>query len=103
MRNATKHLGTIDNASYGSQEAADLDPNWERIEAVVDSGACNHVCPKTIATSFRILETEASKKGAFFTGADGSKMQNLGCKDITAVTDTNSATSLRIQIAENVN
>ena len=29
-------------------------------------------------------------------------MQNLGCKDIRAVTDTNSATSLRIQIAENV-
>jgi hypothetical protein len=60
---------------------------WESVQVIVDSGACNHVGPLELGKDFPLLETNASRDGQCFSGADGSKMRNLGCKDIFATTD----------------
>ena len=55
---------------------------WEAVQVIVDSGACNHVGPPELGKDSPLLETNASRDGQCFSGADGSKMRNLGCKDI---------------------
>ena len=66
-----RHMNT-NNYSGGHRNAS------EEIEAVVDTGANNHVGPANVAPRFPVMETQASLSGDYFTGADGSKMRNLG-------------------------
>ena len=76
--------------------------SWEKIEGLVDSGVSNHVGPASVAPRFPIQETQASLSGDYFTGADGSKMRNLGCKDLLATTDTHGQIKTRAQVASTV-
>lgn len=75
---------------------------WEGVHCIVDSGACNHVGPPELGKDFPLQETNASRDGQCFMGADGSKMRNLGCKDIFATTDFGEQLGARVQIAEKV-
>lgn len=75
---------------------------WERIEAVVDSGASNHVVPAQVGKKYPIQETKASLNDDYFSGADGSKMRNLDCKDICALTRNHNKIKARVQVAANV-
>ena len=94
------------DALVGSFEVHSADseptPGWQRVSAIVDSGACNHVGPITLGKQFPLLEAAASRDGQHFSGADGSKMRNLGCKDIEASTDNGDWLGARIQIADKV-
>jgi hypothetical protein len=75
---------------------------WERLEAMIDSGACDHVCPPEFASKFPIQETQASKAGKCFISANGGKIRNLGRKDITGYCVTGQMTELKLQVAENL-
>ena len=49
-----------------------------------------------------IQETEASKAGKCFVGADGGKLPNLGRKDITGYCITGQRTEMKLQVAEHL-
>ena len=67
---------------------------------MVDSGACDHVCPPDFAPLSPIQETVASRAGKNFVGANGSKIRNLGRKDVTACTITGQKTLFKVQVAD---
>ena len=47
---------------------------WELIEVTVDSGACDWVANRNVATAFKITPTEASKAGVWYRSACGTKI-----------------------------
>ena len=63
-------------------------------------GACEHVCPSSVAPDVAIQETAASKAGVHFCGADGGRMRNLGCQSWTAFTDAGTKTNIKVQVAD---
>ena len=69
---------------------------------MIDSGACDHVCPPEFAANFAVQETQASKAGKCFLSANGGKIRNLGRKDITGYCVTGQKTELKFQVAENL-
>ena len=99
-----KESGIVNNvnAQRESCESYTSKQKWEKIEATVDSGASNHVSPANVGKQFPIQETQASANGECFSAAEGSKMRNLGCKDICAVTDTHNKIKTRVQVVENI-
>ena len=48
---------------------------WSRADCVLDSGAADSVCPRTMAPQFPIQDTEASRNGVYYTAADGENQQ----------------------------
>ena len=52
------------------------DIEWELIEIIVDSGACDWVASKRTATKFRINSTDASLAGVRYGSACGAKIYN---------------------------
>ena len=59
---------------------------WEKITAVVDSGAARSVMPKEMLTHLAVRETSESRGGECFKAAGGAEIPNLGVKKVTAVT-----------------
>ena len=79
------------------------DRAWKRFEATIDSGACEHVCPNSVAPGFAIQGRAASKAGVHFCGADGGRMQNLGRQSWTAFIESGTKTSIKAQVADRIN
>ena len=77
----------------------DLNGMWERVTMTADTGAVNHVVMPTVAPHVKLQDTPASLAGASFTGAEGSKMPNLGQKDVTGVTAEGLSVEMSWQVA----
>ena len=63
------------------------DDEWETVEVSVDSGAVVTVGPRGKCTGYPLEETEASRKGQHFYGANGSKIKNYGMRRVKGVTE----------------
>ena len=92
--------------TYGEQQILEYtnssSQSWKKFEATIDSGACEHVYPKTAAPGCPIMETAASKAGIHFSGADGGRMRNLGCQTWEAYNDVGIQTNIKVQVADGI-
>ena len=54
------------------------DAGWTKVQVVMDSGAAESVCPKSMAPHIPIRDSAAMLAGVFYTAANGGKIFNLG-------------------------
>ena len=97
------YLGTCDAADDACQPcyALPYDSSFgEPITVIVDSGACDHVGPPSVYPHLPVQETLASKNQRYFQAANGSRITNLGCKDIQAWTEFDDPIKMRMQVGE---
>ena len=73
---------------------------WGTVEVSVDSGAVVTVGPKEKCTGYPLEETEASRKGQPFYGANGSKIKNYGMRRVKGVTEEGHGATLPMQAAD---
>ena len=66
----------------------------------LDSGSIDHVMHKDVARHCGIRETEYSRKGAYYEGANGSRILNRGERDIRSVTDDYKGVNMTFQVAD---
>ena len=77
----------------------EINAEWEKVTMTADTGAVNHVVTTATVPHLKLKETAASKSGASFTGAEGSKLPNLGEKDIHGFTNEGLAVDMTWQVA----
>eukprot|EP00973_Karenia_brevis_P096202 12431137-Karenia_brevis.AAC.1 len=73
-------------------------PKWEILSVTVDSGAADSVIPEDRCTQYEAVDTQKSLAGASYSGADGSKIPNLGERTINAVTEDGRDAMMRFQV-----
>ena len=72
---------------------------WQQIEVVLDSGAADSVCPKNMCPQFAIEDSEASRAGVYYTGANGGKLFNLGQTNVPVALDNGARPLATFQVA----
>ena len=75
-------------------------PKWQRIEAVMDSGAADSVAPASMAPWIPVEESPGSRKGQHYLSASGDRIPNLGQKRLSVVTEEGHPTCTTYQIAD---
>ena len=73
---------------------------WELFTITVDSGAGESVTPPHEATTFPIIETQASKDGTYYVAATGDRVYNEGEKKVTCTTPEGNVQSWMFQVAD---
>ena len=73
---------------------------YEMITVMADSGAADHVAPKSVAIHLRVQETTASRQGMKYVAANGQKIANEGQKTIRGLTDEGMPLGMTWQVAE---
>ena len=76
------------------------EPRWEKLEAVVDSGAAESVAPESMAPWVPMKASEGSKRGQTYMSASGAKLPNLGEKQFDMVTGEGIWVQATFQVAE---
>ena len=99
----TKFLNSH-NSDDECQVCGEINPvtaecNWEKVTMTADTGAVTHVVRPDVAPQLSLNETEASRTGKGFTGAEGSKLPNLGEKHANGVTDEGLPINMTWQVA----
>ena len=96
----TKEESTANEDCGGSLNALGKQtPGACLVEAVVDSGAVNSVAPLNVFPG-ELKASEMSKNGQKYRGPDGSRIPNLGQKDVEFVSDEGHKCGLTWQIAD---
>ena len=96
----TKEGSTANEDCGGSLNALGKQtPGACLVEAVVDSGAVNSVAPLNVFPG-ELKASEMSKNGKKYRGPDGSRIPNLGQKDVEFVSDEGHKCGLTWQIAD---
>ena len=72
---------------------------YEEVKVTADSGAVDHVAPRTLAKGTPVRETKASKMGVRYIAANGSEIRNEGEKCIKGFTEGGTPLSMTWQIA----
>ena len=75
---------------------------WTRKEAMVDSGACDHVCSPTFLHMVPTNETETSKSRKCYVSANGGKMRNPGRQDVFGYFTNGQPLGMKLQVTENI-
>ena len=65
---------------------------------VVDSGASTSVMPLSWCSHVEIKDTEASKRGVFYTAANGQRIYNKGERQVTMMTQEGIKRNMRFQV-----
>lgn len=73
---------------------------YKCVQAIVDSGAGDHVGPPSILPHLPIHGTVASRNRMYYQAANGTKIPNLGCKEISGTSDLGDAINLRMQVGK---
>jgi hypothetical protein len=79
---------------------ADFQGNWERIRAVMDSGATVPVMSPSTGRHYKGTESEASKAGVMYACANGDTIPNLGEKSMPVVTKEGTVRGYFSQMAD---
>lgn len=80
-----------------------VETKWEKVKLTVDSGAVDTVGPPTVGKGIPIKPTAASKAGRHYKAANGTRINNLGEKQLRAYTQENELVGLTMQAGETVN
>jgi len=100
-----KYLGTLrlltekDLKDWKNKDDKGSKGKWELISGVVDSGAVDTVTPGKTAKHIAVKPTEMSKRGMYYTTADGSPVTNEGEKFIEGFSDEGIPMAAPMQIA----
>jgi len=73
---------------------------WQRIEAMVDSGAVDSVAPAGLIGSYPLLEGSAARAGVRYLAADGGTLPNLGEQRVHVRTKEGHECGLTFQVAD---
>ena len=73
---------------------------YEVVKVTADSGAADHVAPRSVASHLKIQETEASRQGVRYVAANGQKIANVGQKKVQGLTDEGIPLGMTWQIAD---
>ena len=94
---------TSDDVPLCSLKVATKRPEYQDyklIQAIVDSGAADHVMPDRLLPDHAVVEGEAKRQGVAYTTADGSKIPNLGEKKVAYKTFEGHSACSMFQIAD---
>ena len=72
---------------------------FEEVKITADSGAVDHVAPRTLAKGTPVEETKASKMCVHYVAANGSEIKNEGEKQVKAFTEKGLSINMTWQIA----
>ena len=75
---------------------------WMEIEAIVDSGAIDTICPREMIGGNKITETEVSKRNGKYAAADGGCITNLGESKIQAQTPDGTGVGFTTQVGDKI-
>ena len=90
----------VDKNAGGNPSTNRTGDAYERIRITADSGAVDHVAPRSTAAHIPIRETAASRQGVHYVAANGSKISNMGAKKIRGYTKERTPLDMTWQIAE---
>jgi hypothetical protein len=76
------------------------EPQWVKLEAVVDSGAAESVATESMAPWVTKRESEGSRRGQTYLSASGDKLPNLGEKRFDIVTSEGNWAQATFQVAQ---
>ena len=89
--------------SGGQLNAANQNPEfhgkWEKLTAVMDSGAFVPCMPAAVGKEYQIQPNEASRTGVTYQAANGGEIANLGEKVILVVTAEGTLRGYSSQVA----
>ena len=74
--------------------------DYQRMQAIVDSGAADHVMPDSLLPSHTATEGEAKRLGVTYTTADGGEIPNLGEKKVSYKTFEGHSVCSIFQVAD---
>ena len=77
-------VGILQSSSVESAPLCEMSSEWTHMPQplVVDSGAAETVIPRTWFPSHKTVGSEGSKRGVFYTTADGSTVEHAGEKTL---------------------
>ena len=76
---------------------------WEKINAIMDSGAFDSICGREhVKHSGKVRETAASKSGVEYWAANGGKIKNLGEGDVSGMSEDGLSVEMTAQVCDNV-
>ena len=78
----------------------DDEARWQKIEAVMDSGAADSVAPASIAPWVPVAESPGSRRGQHYLSASGDRLPNQGQKRLQVLTEDGTPTTTTYQIAD---
>lgn len=78
----------------------DEEPKWQKIEAVMDSGAADSVAPASLAPWVPVAESPGSRRGQHYLSASGDRLPNQGQKKLQVLTEDGTPTTTTYQIAD---
>ena len=73
---------------------------YQKIQAIVDSGAAAHVMPAGLLPDHTAVEGEAKRQGVSYTTADGGEIPNLGEKAVAYKTFEGHSVRSVFQVAD---
>ena len=76
------------------------DRGWTKVKVIMDSGAAESVCPRSMAPQFAIRDSAASKAGVYYTSANGGHIPNLGEQHVPVCLANGARTIATFQVAE---
>ena len=76
------------------------DPQWVRIETVMDSGAAESVAPPNMAAGVAIEESPGSKRGQHYISASKERLPNMGQQRMKVMTNEGNDSRVLFQSAE---
>ena len=77
----------------------EVNGRFEEVKITADSGAVDHVAPRSLAKDTPVEETKASRMGVHYVAANGSEIKNEGEKRVKAFSDKGLPLNMTWQIA----
>ena len=75
---------------------------WVNVDAVVDSGAIDTICPKDLIGGNVIRETEISRRKGKYTAANGGTITNEGESKLTGVAEDGTPIEMVSQVGDKI-
>ena len=76
------------------------DRGWNKVKVIMDSGAAESVCPRSMAPQFIVHDSIARRAGVYYTSANGGKIMNLGEQHVPVCLSNGARTIATFQVAD---
>ena len=83
-----------------TQSLKPLAVGWEKLQAILDSGASVTVVPPHVGRDYEVIRGEAAKAGVRYEIADGNEIPNLGEKLMPVMTREGTWRGLKAEVAD---
>ena len=83
-----------------TQSLRPLAAGWEKLQAILDSGASVTVVPPHVGRDYEVIRGEAAMAGVRYEIADGNEIPNLGEKLMHVVTREGTWRGLKAEVAD---